>query len=89
MTQTKPEKPTSYWVVFCNYSTGIEANVHPEETRRDIVKLLRSGDFIGDVVCIHRIEAGRVFDVTRELFAEARQARLEACDEAAEWLEGV
>ena len=68
-------KPTYYYVVMQRFSTGLEANVHPEETREDILAMLKSGEF-SNVVFIHyvNIDAG-VIDVTDVLMAEADALR--------------
>jgi hypothetical protein len=61
----------SYYVVMCSYGDrGLEANVHPEDTRRDVVSMLASGES-KHVVFIHHISDGLVEDVTTELFDEA------------------
>ncbi len=68
-------KPTrtshSYYVVMIDYGKrGLEAVVHPEDTRRDIVSQLASGES-KHVVFIHHFDDGLVEDVTNDLFDEA------------------
>ncbi len=70
-------KPTrtshSYFVVMIDYGKrGLEAVVHPEDTRRDIISQLASGES-KHVVFIHHFDDGLVEDVTDELFALAEQ----------------
>jgi hypothetical protein len=68
-------KSTSYYVVMQRFSTGLEANVHPEETRDDIIAMLKSGEF-SNVVFIHHIMDGAfIRDVTDELTTEADALR--------------
>ena len=63
----------SYYVLMCDLGgrLGLEANVHPEDTHRDIVDLIQRGDHKGEVVFIHHIADGVVSDVTDELMALA------------------
>jgi hypothetical protein len=73
MLQRTSSKPTShsYFVVMQNFGRrGLEANVHPEDTRRQIVEGLKEGQYT-HVVFIHHVEGGLVEDVTDELFEEA------------------
>jgi len=61
----------SYYVVMCNYGQrGMEAVVHPEDTRRAVVEQLAHGEY-KHVVFIHRVDDLLVEDVTNELFDEA------------------
>ena len=61
----------SYFVVMCDYGKrGLEAVVHPEDTRRDIVAQLASGES-KHVVFIHHVDGLFIEDVTDELFDEA------------------
>jgi len=61
----------SYYVVMQDYGKkGLEAVVHPEDTRRDIVAQLASGES-KHVVFIHHVDGLYVEDVTNELFDEA------------------
>lgn len=67
-----PLRPTySYYVVMCDFGRkGLEAIVHPEDTRRDIVTQLASGES-KHVVFIHHVDGLYIEDVTNELFNEA------------------
>lgn len=68
-------KPTSYYVVMQDFGArGLEANVHPEETREDILAMLKSGEF-SNVVFIHHIDGVNAKDVTSEMTAEADALR--------------
>jgi len=61
----------SYFVVMIDYGKrGLEANVHPEDTRRDVVSMLASGES-KHVVFIHHVDGLFIEDVTDELFNEA------------------
>lgn len=61
----------SYFVVMIDYGQrGLEAIVHPEDTRRDVVSMLASGES-KHVVFIHHVDGLYVEDVTDELFNEA------------------
>jgi hypothetical protein len=61
----------SYYVVMINYGhIGLEAVVRPEDTRRDIIDMLISGEK-HHVVFIHHVDDLLVEDVTDELFDEA------------------
>lgn len=66
----------SYYVAMIDYGkAGLEAVVHPEDTRRDIIDMLASGE-TKHVVFIHHVDGLFVEDVTDELFNEAEvQAR--------------
>jgi hypothetical protein len=68
----KPTRTThSYFVVMCDYGQcGLEAVVHPEDTRRDIVAQLASGES-KHVAFIHHVDGLFIEDVTDELFDEA------------------
>lgn len=61
----------SYFVVMTDLGQlGLEAIVHPERTRRDIVSMIKSGEW-EHVVFIHHVDGLYVEDVTNELFDEA------------------
>jgi hypothetical protein len=61
----------SYYVVMIDYGhIGLEAIVRPEDTRRDIVEMLASGEK-RNVVFIHHVDGLYVEDVTRDLIDEA------------------
>jgi hypothetical protein len=61
----------SYFVVMCDYGQrGLEAIVHPEDTRRAVVEQLASGES-KHVVFIHHVDGLYIEDVTDELFEEA------------------
>jgi hypothetical protein len=61
----------SYYVVMCDFGKkGLEAIVHPEDTRREVVAQLASGES-KHVVFIHHVDGLLVEDVTDELFDEA------------------
>jgi hypothetical protein len=76
-------KPTShsYFIVMLDLGKrGLEAIVHPEDTRRDIVAQLASGES-KHVVFIHHVDGLYVEDVTNELFDEAEAiCRLQAAE---------
>jgi len=66
-------KPTShsYFIVMCDFGArGLEAIVHPEDTRRDVVAQLASGES-KHVAFIHHVDGLYIEDVTDELFDEA------------------
>lgn len=64
-------KSHSYFVVMIDYGQrGLEAVVHPEDTRRDIVAMLKSGES-KHVVFIHHIDGLFIEDVTEEIFDQA------------------
>lgn len=69
----------SYYVVMIDYGKrGLEAIVHPEDTRRAVVEQLASGES-KHVVFIHFVSTGNfVEDVTDELFDEAEKIAREA-----------
>ena len=71
----------SYYVCMQDLGRlGLEAIVHPEDTRRDIVSMLASGES-KHVVFIHHVDGLFIEDVTNELFDEAEQiARLQAAE---------
>jgi hypothetical protein len=69
----------SYFVVMIDYGpnypgkkgpSGLEAVVQPEQTRRDIVAQLASGES-KHVAFIHHVDGLFIEDVTDELFDEA------------------
>ena len=61
----------SYFVVMQDYGKrGLEAVVHPEDTRRAIIEQLAHGEY-KHVVFIHYIADGLVEDVSEELFDAA------------------
>lgn len=66
------QRPThSYYVVMIDHGKrGLEAIVHPENTRRDIVAMLKSGES-KHVVFIHHVDGLLVEDVTSEIFDQA------------------
>jgi hypothetical protein len=73
----------SYYVAMIDYGTaGLEANVHPEDTRRDIIDMLKSGE-TKHVVFIHHVDGLLIEDVTEELFNEA-EAELRALNNLSE-----
>jgi hypothetical protein len=71
----------SYFVVMIDFGKkGLEAIVHPEDTRRDIVAQLASGES-KHVVFIHHVDGLYIEDVTNELFDEAEATcRLQAAE---------
>ena len=66
----------SYFVVMQDFGKrGLEATVKPELTRRDIIDMVRFGEF-KDIVFVHFIEPGLVSgylveDVTQEILDAA------------------
>lgn len=61
----------SYFVVMIDHGRrGLEAVVHPEDTRRDVVAMIASGEY-SHIVFIHHVDAGLVEDVTDDLVDEA------------------
>lgn len=72
----------SYFVVMQDFGKrGLEAVVHPEDTRRAVVEQLASGES-KHVVFIHHVDGLFIEDVTNELFDEAEAvARLQAAAE--------
>ncbi len=61
----------SYYVVMEDHGKrGLEAIVHPEDTRRTIVEMLKSGES-KHVVFIHHVDGLFIEDVTSEIFDEA------------------
>ena len=71
----------SYYAVFYKYGRGIEANVDPEQTRRDIIDRIRSGEYQRDrIAFIHHVVMGELpQDVTEELI-EAAERLLQAAE---------
>lgn len=63
----------SYYVVMEDHGkNGLEAIVHPEETRRAIVDRLKKGDYASSIIAfIHHVDDLLIEDVTAELFDEA------------------
>lgn len=62
----------SYFVIMLNFRTGLEAIVHPEDTRRATIDRVREA--LGDgneIAFIHYVHDGVVEDVTAELIAAA------------------
>jgi hypothetical protein len=53
---------------------GLEATVHPEETKRDILDLIKSGEY-EKIAFIHRVHDGMAEDLTEELLAEAAEEK--------------
>jgi hypothetical protein len=61
----------SYFVVMQDFGRGgLEATVRPEETKRDIIDLIKSGEY-EKIAFIHRVHDGIAEDLTEELLAEA------------------
>lgn len=61
----------SYYAVFIDYGRkGLEAVTRPEFTRRDVVAMIRSGEY-RDIGFIHFVHGTTCDDVTAELVAEA------------------
>ena len=72
------ERSHSYFVVMCDFGQkGLEAIVHPEDTRRAVVEQLAHGEY-KHVVFIHHVDGLLVEDVTSELFDEAEALAREA-----------
>ncbi len=64
----------NYFVVMIDYGKrGLEAIVHPEDTRRDIVDMLKSGES-KHVAFIHHVDGLYIEDMTDELFDEAEMS---------------
>jgi hypothetical protein len=60
-----------YFVVVQDFGRrGLEATVHPEETKRDIIDLIKCGEY-ETIAFIHRVHDGICEDLTEELLAEA------------------
>lgn len=70
----------SYFVVMIDHGNrGLEAIVHPEDTRRDIISMLATGE--SKHVCfIHHVDGLLVEDVTDELFDAAEALALQAAE---------
>lgn len=61
----------SYFVVMIDFGKrGLEAVVHPEDTRRAVIEQLAHGEY-KHVVFIHHVDGLFVEDVSVELFEEA------------------
>jgi hypothetical protein len=60
----------SYFVVMINTSNGLEAIVQPERTRRDIVSMIKSGEY-RNIEFIHFVDGLFIEDLTSELIDEA------------------
>lgn len=70
----------SYFVVMIDHGQrGLEAVVHPEDTRREIVKQLASGKR-KHVVFIHHVDGLFIEDVTDELLELAEQIAFQAAE---------
>jgi hypothetical protein len=68
----------SYFVVMADHGkSGLEAIVHPEDTRRKVVEMLAHGEW-KHVAFIHHVDGLFVEDVTDELFNEAEVLAREA-----------
>jgi hypothetical protein len=67
----------SYFAVFVDYGRkGIEAIVNPEDTRRNVVAKIKSGE-LKNIAFIHHVDGLFVEDLTGELIDEA-EAELKA-----------
>jgi hypothetical protein len=63
----------SYYVVMIDYGArGLEAVVHPEDTRRAVIEQLATGES-KHVVFIHHVDGMYIYDCTDELFEEAEK----------------
>jgi hypothetical protein len=83
-----PKTFHSYFVVMIDHGNlGLEAIVHPEDTRRKVVEQLASGES-KHVVFIHHIDGLFVEDVTTELFDEAEALARETAPVSA-WVREV
>jgi hypothetical protein len=73
----------SYFVVMEDLGRhGLEATVHPENTRRKVIELIAKGQY-GHIVFIHHVDDLVIEDVTRDLMDEAKaQLRPAAFDRA-------
>jgi hypothetical protein len=61
----------SYYVVMIDYGRkGLEAVVHPEDTRQNIIDQLVSGES-KNVAFIHHVDGLYIEDVTNEMFNAA------------------
>lgn len=68
----------SYFVVMQDYGPrGLEAVVHPEDTRRAVIEQIASGES-KHVVFIHHVDGLFIEDVTDEIFDEAEKIAREA-----------
>lgn len=70
----------SYFVVMCDFKSGMEAIVRPEDTRRQIVEWIAEGQY-EHIVFIHRVDGMIVEDVTDELVDEAEESLRQAAAE--------
>lgn len=78
----------SYFVVMVDHGKrGLEAIVHPEDTRRAVVEMLAHGES-KHVVFIHAVEGLYIEDVTQELFDEAETLARETAPVSA-WVREV
>jgi hypothetical protein len=60
-----------YFVVLQDFGRrGREAIVNPNDSKRDVISLIKSGNY-APILFIHRIHDGMVEDLTEELMAEA------------------
>jgi hypothetical protein len=65
-----------YFVCMIDYGHfGREAKVNPELTKRNIIDLIRSGEFNDALVFIHRVHDGVCEDLTDEFLAEAEEEK--------------
>jgi hypothetical protein len=68
----------SYFVVMQDFGRrGLEATVHPEDTKRNVIDMIRAGEF-KPIVFIHRIQDGICEDLTEELMLEAQEEQTTA-----------
>lgn len=73
------ERSQSYFIVMIDYGRlGLEAVVHPEDTRRNVIDYIREklGDDL-EIPFIHHVHDGSVEDVTEELMQVARAFQME------------
>ena len=61
----------SYFVVMQDFGKrGLEATVKPELTRRDIIDMVRFGEF-KDIVFVHYVDGLFIEDLTQEILDAA------------------
>lgn len=72
-TSNRPKTSHSYFVVMIDHGkNGLEALVHPENTRRATVEMIAHGEYPAeDVVFIHHVDGLFIEDCTAELLNEA------------------